>query len=278
MIVVTRVQWGARYKDGFEPAPIPTEWWLHHSAGLMPDLEWLDADRDGVDDDEGSVMRQLEHTGQTRFGGGMSYTWLVPPSGRAYVGHSMGRQGAHTKNRNDRARGICLIGNYSTNRPTTAQLDTIAAIMVTEYRAGRSRTFVLNGGHRDLQSTECPGDHAWALIKEINHRARTLAAGSHTTPAPTPGEDPVSEIALPRTDPPTDWDSPWSTWPQREEVIHLGWVKGQHGWHTIRLAVGHPGGYLKRAHVDYPNGVGKGATLLWWVNPDEKQSHDLEPP
>lgn len=177
MQVVTRSQWGARYSDGFGPAPIPTEWWLHHSAGLMPDLTWLDTDRDGVDDDEQRVMRQLEQTGQTRFSGGISYTWLVPPSGRPYVGHSMNRQGAHTRNRNDRARGICLIGNYSVYRPTSAQLDTVAEIMVTEWRAGRARTYELNGGHRDLGSTECPGDHAYALIPEINRRAKALTTG-----------------------------------------------------------------------------------------------------
>lgn len=182
MIVVSRAKWGARHDDGFRNAPIPAEWWLHHSAGLMPDLTWLDADHDGVDDEEKRIMVQLEQTGETRFGGGISYTWLVPPSGRAYVGHSMNREGAHTAGRNSRARGICLIGNYSNHRPTRNQLDTVAEIMVTEWRAGRARTYLLNGGHRDLQPTECPGDHAFALIGEINRRATSIAQGDDMTP------------------------------------------------------------------------------------------------
>lgn len=194
MIIVTRTQWGARFADGFRDAPVPTEWWLHHSAGLMPDTQWVDADGDNVDDDEEKVMRQLEQTGQTRFKGGISYTWLVPPSGRAYVGHSMHRQGAHTRNRNDRARGICLIGNYSIHRPTAMQLDTIAELMVSEQRAGRARSHTLNGGHRDLQSTECPGDHAHALIPEINRRAEVLFGGAQPPPPhPEPNSIPTMQ-------------------------------------------------------------------------------------
>ncbi|MGH3882101.1 MAG: N-acetylmuramoyl-L-alanine amidase [Pseudonocardiaceae bacterium] len=129
-------------------------------------------------------------------------------------------------------------------------------------------------GKRDGTHTDPGPNFPWDVFIEL------VKTGTAIEPPREPirGADPVSEIALPRTDPPTDWDSPRSTWPTREEVIHLGWVKGQHGWHTIRLAVGHPGGHLKRAHVDYPNGVGEGATLLWWVNPDEQQSHDVEPP
>jgi hypothetical protein len=171
MLVVPRNQWGARYADGFAAAPIPSEWWLHHSAGAAPN-----------EAEEIKVIRQLEQTGQDRFGGGMSYTWLVPLSGRAYAGHSMHRQGAHTLNRNDRARGICLVGNYNVERPTSRQLDTVAEIMITEWRAGRARTYLLNGGHRDLQATECPGDHAYALIPEINRRAKDLATGESRTP------------------------------------------------------------------------------------------------
>lgn len=225
MQVVIRRQWGARHSDGFGPAPIPSEWWLHHSAGLMPDLEWIDADRDGVDDDEQRVMRALEQTGQDRFGGGISYTWLVPPSGRAYVGHSMGRQGAHTKNRNDRSRAICLIGHYSLHRPTGAQLDAVAEIMVAQWRVGRARTPVLNGGHRDLQPTHCPGDHAYALIPEINRRSATLrqprSAHVEVEMAWAWTRTPVKAGHRPG-------DRPDGSWPAVEDTIALPGLSG--GW------------------------------------------------
>lgn len=184
MQIVSRAQWGARYADGSADAPIPSEWWLHHSAGLMPDVEWVDADLDGVDDDEERVMRALEQTGQDRFGAGMSYTWLVPPSGRAYVGHSMHRRGAHTGGRNDRSRAICLIGDYGVARITDAQLTTVAEIMVAEHRAGRARTHRLNGGYRDLTATECPGNFAYQAIPLINRRADRFWTQEDDMPTP----------------------------------------------------------------------------------------------
>lgn len=173
--LITRAEWGARHPDGDGPAPLPArQWWLHHSATIAPDLAWLDADRDGVDDDERRAVRAIEDIGQKRFGQGMSYTWLIPPSGRVYQGHSMGRLGAHTAGRNSVGRAICFVGNYELHEPTAAQLDAAAAVLVAEHRAGRAATHRLTGGHRDLKATACPGRAAYALIPEINRRAAAL--------------------------------------------------------------------------------------------------------
>lgn len=83
----------------------------------------------------------------------------------------------------------------------------------------------------------------------------------------------VIPIALPKTDSP-DPNSPHHQWPTREECINLGFVKGWHGRLVLRLSVGHPGGYLYRAHVDYP---GKPTKVVFWIDPMAKQSHDLQP-
>lgn len=174
MEIISRTRWGAIYSRGFTSAPLPAdEVWLHHSVTLAPDLEWIDADRDGVEDDEERAMRTLEQIGQDRFGGGISYTWLVMPSGRVYDGHGVDRQGSHTGGRNDRARAICFVGNYDTHRPTPAQVRSAAWLLQEGKRRGWLKAARLNGGHRDLKSTACPGQHAYALIDDINR----LAAG-----------------------------------------------------------------------------------------------------
>lgn len=269
---MTRREWGARHGNGLGPAPIPSEWWLHHSAGEFPDLVFTDLDRDGVDDDEERVMRSLEDAGERRFKAGISYPWLVPPSGTAYIGHTMDREGAHTYGHNIRGRGICLIGNYELRPPTDAQLTTVAKIMVHEHRAGRSRTHVLNGGHRDtgLTATACPGRYAHTLIGEINRRAEALWHNASTHPT---GDHPMATIQLPRTQPPPNGEplAAWVSRPEvwtlgilREEVVGLDFVEGQHGWCQLWLSVGHyqreqPGGWLYRAHVDYSyTDTGKG--------------------
>lgn len=171
---IARSQWGARYPDGFGPRPMPiTEYWLHHSVTMAPDLV-----APFTDDD--AAIRRLEQIGQERFGGGISYTYPVTPTGRLYTGHSLNRRGAHTKGHNTIAAAFCLVGDYSRRTVTTAQRDTIAAQMVADHRAGRSTTHRLKGGHRDVSQTACPGDSGYAAIPDINRRADRLWSGTNT--------------------------------------------------------------------------------------------------
>lgn len=178
MQIITRAQWGARHDDGFGPAPVPySRTYLHQSVTIAPDLVWVDADGDGVEDDEEKAMRLLEDIGEQRFGRGISYTWCIPPSGRIYEGHSVDRQGSHTGGLNDIARAICLIGRYQDTAPTPAQIRSIAWLLQHNVAKGWTKTAALTGGHRDVKATECPGDLAYAAIPTINQ----LAAGPAIT-------------------------------------------------------------------------------------------------
>lgn len=167
MIVYGRATWGARYDDGFGPAPLPaSELWLHHSVTSAPPVS-------ATFEQDAAAVRALEQIGEARFGKGISYTFVIPPSGRIFAGHSVGRQGAHTGGRNTVARAICLIGNYDTVRPSEAQIAAVAALVWLGYSAGWWLRPVLDGGHRDAPgaSTACPGRFAYALLPVINSRA-----------------------------------------------------------------------------------------------------------
>lgn len=173
--LIPRSAWGAREDDGFDDRDLPvTEWWLHHSVTIAPDL------LPPFDDDDAAI-RTLERIGQARFGGGISYTVPITPVGRAYVGHSFWRRGAHTRGHNTVGAAICLVGNYDTTAPTAAQIEAAARTMVAAHRQGLAATHQLTGGHRDVFSTGCPGRHGYAAIPAINRRARELWAAS--TPA-----------------------------------------------------------------------------------------------
>jgi hypothetical protein len=199
MVIIPRSAWGARYDNGAGPAPLPaTEVWLHHSAGLWPDLVWLDANRDGVEDDEAAAMRTLESIGEQRFGAGISYTFVIMPSGRIYEGHGVDRQGTHTGGRNDTARAICWAGNYMIHKSTAEQLRSTAWLLQQGARRGWWRTATLRGGHRDVRPmtgdsivTDCPGDHAYAAIRGING----AAAGPAITDTTDTKEDDMSGYA-----------------------------------------------------------------------------------
>jgi hypothetical protein len=194
MQIVTRAQWGARQANGAAAGAVPSrEWWLHHTDTIAPDLAFLDANHDGVDDDEAGALRTLERIGQERFHAGISYTWLLPPSGRIYQGHTMDRQGTHTGGHNTRGRAISLIGDYDTHQVSDAQIEAAAQILVTEHRAGRAATHLLDGGHRDLKSTDCPGRFGYAAIPVINARAHQLWSGG-AAPSPGPAPTPAGPV------------------------------------------------------------------------------------
>jgi hypothetical protein len=182
MEIIPRARWGARYQAGFGPSPLPArELWLHHSVTTAPDLVWVDADGDGVEDDEERAMRTLEDIGQQRFGGGISYTFAVMPSGRIYEGHGVGRQGAHTGGRNDIARAIVLVGDYSTRPPTVAQQKAVAWLTDHGRRQGWWTVTGLSGGHRQAPNqiaTACPGDAALREIPAINRTVAEYRAGT----------------------------------------------------------------------------------------------------
>lgn len=154
--VIPRAEWGARYAAGFGPAPLPaTEVWLHHSATTP------------LADDHATV-RQLEQIGQDRFGGGISYTFLITPAGRVFEGHGVGRRGAHTRGHNTQGRAICLAGNYETSPVTQPQIDAVRWLLAHGHGQRWWTAPRLTGGHRDVSPTACPGQRAYDLIPLLN--------------------------------------------------------------------------------------------------------------
>lgn len=192
--LISRATWGAVEPDGFGTRALPTtEWWLHHTVTNAPNLLPPYSDDD-------AAIRLLERIGEQRFGGGISYTCLVTPVGRAYVGHSFWRRGAHTQGHNTIGAGIALVGNYETHRPTTVQLDAVAQLMCVAHRAGLSTGHRLSGGHRDLKATTCPGRYAYDAIGQINARANgywTDGLSRVVQPGQAPNIDPVSNPSSP---------------------------------------------------------------------------------
>lgn len=161
--IYSRGEWGARYSDGAGYASIPaSEVWLHHTV-----TKHLSANASIADEKE--QMRVIESIGQSRFGAGISYTWLIFPSGRIYQGHSVNRIGYHTGGRNHIARAICLPGNYEANPMTNQQVASAARLLQYAQSKNWIKYARLNGGHRDVKGTSCPGINAYRRISEVNN-------------------------------------------------------------------------------------------------------------
>lgn len=213
LVIIGRREWGARYDNGFGDAPTPaSELWLHHTVTLAPDLvaPW---------DDDDEAVRALERIGEQRFGGGISYTFPITPSGRIYEGHSVDRRGAHTKNHNTAGRAIALIGDYSSNPPTRMQVVAAGLLVRHGREQGWWKVDRLSGGHRDSQRpgyTSCPGDAGHAAIAEVN----AVALGGAVPP---PYQPPV---VLTPTDLLPLWPFPRDHWlgtPHRDPRNHSGY-------------------------------------------------------
>ncbi|PXY21115.1 N-acetylmuramoyl-L-alanine amidase [Prauserella muralis] len=174
MRIIPRSEWGARYASAYRnyDAPLPAqEVWLHHSVTVAPDVV-------APFGDDYAAIRAIEQVGQDRFGWGISYTWLITPAGLIFQGHRVDGVGTHTGGRNSRARAICFVGNYEEDQPTDAQIEAAAWLLWHAHAKGWIRAPRLNGGHRDLKSTACPGRHAYDRIDDINELAAQPGGGS----------------------------------------------------------------------------------------------------
>lgn len=177
--IYSRAQWGARHAAGWgdRSANYPlAECWTHHSVTAHLPANATVAQ-------EMAQMRILEDIGQSRFGRGISYSFVIFPSGRIYMGLGASRIGAHTGNRNSTSLGVVFAGNYENHQPTAAAEATYAELLRDFHGAGILRNPRTNGGHKDApghQWNACAGRHLNSRLGAIN------SAASRPAQAPTP--------------------------------------------------------------------------------------------
>lgn len=165
MQIITREQWGARYSDGYEQyghrAVGDLSRYLHHTVTRhLPE--------DASVAYEVSQMRAIEAIGQQRFGNGISYTFLIFPSGRVYEGASITRISAHTgKGRNTTGAGLCLAGNYETH-PLGVKAERALVDLLVWGVGHWWKSPTITAAHRDIKSTSCPGWHAYTRIGAVD--------------------------------------------------------------------------------------------------------------
>lgn len=181
--IFTRAEWGAKYRNGVGSRTVGNlETYAHHSVTRqLPESASFAEDA--------AEIRTIERIGQQRFNAGMSYTFLIPPSGRIFEGASVGRISYHSgggndgKPRNTRGASICFVGNYENHPLTEKQIEAAVWLLQHGVAKGWWKLPRITEGHRDFKATACPGRHAYAKLGEINKRA------SKGTVKPTPSTD-----------------------------------------------------------------------------------------
>ncbi|XP_076449431.1 peptidoglycan-recognition protein SC2-like [Babylonia areolata] len=167
--IVPRTEWGAKSPkktpDSMkEPAKFVV---IHHSAGAVAENSTACI---------GQIKGFQDYHMKDKDWNDIAYSFVVGEDGKAYEGRGWGVVGAHTKNYNSVAIGICFIGDFNTREPNAAAVSTAQQLIKMGVDHGHiSATYTLKG-HRDLGATDCPGDRLYELVKAWPR----FAAGSAT--------------------------------------------------------------------------------------------------
>lgn len=177
MEITQRATWGAALPKSRSLIIMPSrELWLHHSA---------DKNRGRAGVKRIQEIHQAPKSAGGRGWADIGYSFLIDPDSlEIFVGRGAGVLGAHTGGRNSISHGICVLGNYETETPSSALLTRIAALV----RFGHEQGWWPNaftGGHKDVTSNACPGDRLYARIPEINR-----LAGAAKPSKPVGGNEP----------------------------------------------------------------------------------------
>ncbi|TNE56818.1 MAG: T9SS type A sorting domain-containing protein [Bacteroidetes bacterium] len=141
----------------------------------------------------------------------IGYNWVIAPDGTVFEGRAGGNNvvGAHVTGHNVNSMGVCMLGNFQSDQPTPAALESLRRLLawkscdsgidpVAASVHPASGTSLNNiSGHRDAGATLCPGDHLYSRLPEI----RTLTDALYRDPSGCdglfpPGNDDCANAVL----------------------------------------------------------------------------------
>lgn len=86
-----------------------------------------------------------------------------------YEARGWDRVGAHTYGWNDIAVAFSIMGNFNDRLPNERALTALKNIIACGIKLGKITSNYKMYGHRDVRSTECPGNQLYDYIKTMEH-------------------------------------------------------------------------------------------------------------
>jgi len=156
--IVNRSGWGARAAKSKTTMATPVQYVvIHHTTGATCTTQAA-----CITKMKGFQNYHMDTNAWADIG----YNFLVGEDGNVYEGRGWTQVGAHTVGYNSKSIGISVIGDYSSRTPTAAAINAAKALI----KCGVSKGYIKSGytlrGHRDLDSTACPGNSFYAEIKK----------------------------------------------------------------------------------------------------------------
>jgi peptidoglycan hydrolase-like protein with peptidoglycan-binding domain len=174
MEIISRKSWGARSPQ----STVHTTTWSRRTGFVVH--------HSGADDDQTVKEIQRYHMDSNGWSD-IGYNFLVDKKGRIYEGRGWLGIGAHVAGHNTATIGVCVIGDYRSELPSTKALQAVAWLLKeAERRKGRDLSIF---GHRDLGSTACPGGdlYGWVRSKLDDYKAPSTPS-KPSTPRPPAGK------------------------------------------------------------------------------------------
>ncbi|XP_059161421.1 peptidoglycan recognition protein 1-like [Physella acuta] len=159
--VVTRAEWGAAAHKNSSTLTNPLRYaFIHHGAsGECTDRATCSA----------KVRSYQTLHMQVNKWDDIGYSYVIGGDGAVYEGRGWDKVGAHTKGYNSVGYGFCFIGNFMSKLPTAAALQAAKDMIACGVTLGKIQPNYTLRGHRDMVSTQCPGDTLYTEIKTWPH-------------------------------------------------------------------------------------------------------------
>jgi len=179
--IVPRAGWGADESLRFDEHG--REIWPPHYAPIEKVIVHHTATRNDPPDPAASIRAIYAYHAITQGWGDIGYNFLVDWQGTVYEGRygGPGVVGTHTAGYNTGTLGIALLGDFTSTAPSPAAIDSLTRLIrerAPQVDPGGLSPFrdlvdVPNiGGHRDYNSTDCPGDHLHEVLPDIRGRLK----------------------------------------------------------------------------------------------------------
>jgi len=184
--VVPQAAWGSTYdyagRHEAKSAPVyKHSTRLHCTVTIAPDLL-------PPYDDETKAMRTLERIGVERFGSGVSYAFVIMPTGRIYEGmpaNTKQTQSGHNVTANYLEYGVAFCGDYEADPAPEPMLRAASRLQAALLEA-KLITVAGFSWHAQVAAKACPGRYVISRVPDMERWARSGPQEEDDTTPPKP--------------------------------------------------------------------------------------------
>lgn len=126
----------------------------------------------GNQNDDDLSAQEINASHQAQGWACIGYHYVIRKNGTIEEGRPHWTIGAHAYGENSHTIGIHVCGNFETEIPTSAQIESLAMLLAnlcTDYGLPVDRQHIV--GHRELMPTACPGNNLFRKIDTILGKA-----------------------------------------------------------------------------------------------------------